>query len=541
MKAYHSHLTHDSMSPRTQTKTQDRKKGDVPHSYLEEIVDSSNDAIIGETPEGTIAMWNPAAERLFGLKSGEIKGKRITAIMAPDRSHELARMMKQVRQGKRFDHFETECVNKDGLSIDVSMTVVPIQDDKGNIVSVLSIVRDITRRKKGRATIERRNRELLTFHRLSEIVLSPRSLAESYLDIVDEIRAATGFPIASIALFDEARQMITFQGLRGLPRRPNQSVLELPVDETISSVVIRTGKPLIEMHVLDQPAYRSKVMRWSRAQTFVGFPLKVDKRIIGCLNLAHTKSIEISPDTSRWIESLANYVAVLTERKRSEEELRSSREQLRELSKHIQSVVEEERKRIAREIHDVLGQELSLLQLELSLMVDQLGQSEKELRKKAKSMSKLIDVSIQSVQRISADLRPTLLDILGLGAAVDWAAKEFQKRTGIPCHCSVDPPEMKVDQERSTALFRILQEAFTNVLRHAKATKVSVQLVKLPGAVVLTVQDNGVGISLQRITDSKSVGLTGMRERVLPWGGTLAITSKPAKGTAIVVTVPIEL
>jgi signal transduction histidine kinase len=150
-------------------------------------------------------------------------------------------------------------------------------------------------------------------------------------------------------------------------------------------------------------------------------------------------------------------------------------------------------------------------------------------------------VSIQSVQRISADLRPTLLDILGLGAAVDWAAKEFQKRTGIPCHFSVDPPEMKVDQERSTALFRILQEAFTNVLRHAKATKVSVQLVKLPGAVVLTVQDNGVGISLQRITDSKSVGLTGMRERVLPWGGTLAITSKPAKGTEIVVTVPIEL
>ena len=134
-------------------------------------------------------------------------------------------------------------------------------------------------------------------------------------------------------------------------------------------------------------------------------------------------------------------------------------------------------------------------------------------------MTKLIDSTIRSVQRISADLRPSLLDNLGIGAAAEWQAKEFQKRTGIECEATVDPPDMKLDQDRSTALFRIFQETLTNVARHAQATKVKVHLSERDERVILKVKDNGVGISTDRLAEAKSFGLIGMRERVHFWGG----------------------
>ena len=484
--------------------------------------------------------WNPAAERLYGWTAQEIRGRSISLIISADHLQEALGTLDQTRRGKAVVQFESVCTGKDGHRIDVSLNISPIKGEDGSVMGVVTIVRDITRRLRGRETLVRRNRELLTFHRLSQIVLSSRSLQESYRDIVDEIRAATGFPIAAIAIVDEARQTLVFHGLKESRVRPGRPPREYPISTTLSGVVIRTGKPLFEAHIMDRPEYRSKLLRGTRAQTFAGYPMKVGKRIIGCLNLAHTENIDISDETRQWIEGLANYVAVLTERKRAEEDLRTSREQLRELSRWTQSAIEEERKRIAREIHDELGQELSLLQLELGLIQDRLPKAGKDLRAQARSMTKLIDSAIRSVQRISTDLRPTLLDNLGLGAAVDWAAREFQKRTKIRCRVSVDPPDLKLDQERSTALFRILQEAFTNILRHARASRAEVRLVRQQNTVVLKIRDNGTGIPLHRITDSKSVGLTGMRERVHPWGGSVAISGSNGKGTEIIVTIPLS-
>jgi signal transduction histidine kinase len=290
----------------------------------------------------------------------------------------------------------------------------------------------------------------------------------------------------------------------------------------------------------NHPKYRSEILQQIGAQTFVGYPLVVGQKIIGALGLAHPLSIEINDETTKWIESLANYVAALTEQKRAEEELRSSHEQLRELSMHLQSAIEEERKRIAREIHDELGQELSLLQLELGLVESELSAKQKETRKKTRSMSKLINSAIKTVQRISSDLRPTVLDNLGIGAAVEWQTKEFQKRTKIKCDVTVDPPEMRLDQDRSTAFFRILQEALTNVARHSRATKVRVYLREQDRGVELAVSDNGVGIDPESIGDSRSFGLLGMRERVYQLGGLLVVSGKTGKGTQVSVTIPMK-
>jgi PAS domain S-box-containing protein len=429
--------------------------------------------------------------------------------------------------------FESSFTFADGVTNWFEFSVDPVPEG----IFVLTV--DITERRRALDELDRRNRELLTLHKISEIVLSPRSLEDSYDDIVDEICAATGFPIAGIGLFDEARQMIILRGLRTLPDQAGRPVLELSVDQTPSGIVVQTGKPYVESHLLENTRYNLPGLRQAGAQTFAGFPMKVGPKIIGCLNLIHTETITITDQMGRWIQSLANYVAVMTERKRAEEDLRASREQLRTLSVYTQSAIEDERKRIAREIHDELGQELSLLQLELGLLTDQLPRSEKSVLSKAKSMTNLIDSSIRSVQRISTDLRPTLLDNLGLGAAVEWAVGEFHKKTRIRSQVFIDPIELKLDQERSTALFRIVQETLTNVLRHSKATKVTVRMMKQNDVVVLTVRDNGVGISAAKVNDPHSVGLAGMRERLSPWQGTFDITGKPGKGTEVKVTLPI--
>jgi PAS domain S-box-containing protein len=513
---------------------------DLSQQYLSAIARSSNEAIITTTASGVITGWNASAQRMFGHTATSARGKRITLIMPGDHVTELARLLKQAQKGKGTRRVETVCVHKNRQRFPVSLPIAPITDGAGKVLSSVTVVRDLTRRVRGREALLKRNRELLTFYKLSEIVLSSRPLEQSYTAIVKEISQATGFPIVTVAIYDESRDMMVFRGLMNFPGNPGRPVLELPANQTLSGIIMRTGKPIIESHLIGNPRYRSILMRGVKAHTFVGHPMKYRGRFIGCLNLAHTKSVEVSASTVKWIESLANYVALLTERKHIEEELRESREQLRELSRETHSAIEEERKRIAREIHDQLGQELSLFQLELGLIQDQLLRTQKDLRKKLQTMSTLVDSSIKTVQRISADLRPTLLDNLGLGAAVEWAAKEFQKRTRIRCQVALAPAEVKIDQDRSTALFRTLQEALTNVLRHAKATKVSIQLMKTEDAIVLTIRDNGTGIPRKRINDSKSVGLTGMRERVRPWGGKVVITGELRKGTEITVTVPMK-
>ena len=392
--------------------------------------------------------------------------------------------------------------------------------------------------KQSEETLPQLNRQILTLYRLSEIFQSPKPLSVLYNDIVEEICSATGFPIATIAVMDRSGEHIVFLGSRGIPFTDTQTALQAELDDAFSGVIIKTGKPLVISHATSHPEYRSTILQQLGAETFVGYPMTVNGKIIGAIGLAHPENIQIDDQTKQWMESLSNYVAALTEMKRSESELRASQEQLRDLTAHLQSAIEDQRKSIAREIHDELGQQLSLLQLELGLVDSKLRSDQKELRKQFKSMSNLIDSAVHTVQRISSDLRPTLLDNLGIGAAVEWQVKEFQKRTTIACDVVVAPPDLKLDQDRSTALFRILQEALTNVARHARATKVVVRFNVHNQEIQLSIKDNGIGIPKDRVSDSKSFGLIGMRERIYQFGGAVTVVGVPGNGTQVNVTIP---
>ena len=231
----------------------------------------------------------------------------------------------------------------------------------------------------------------------------------------------------------------------------------------------------------------------------------------------------------------------IAERRRAEEHLRNSEENLRALAARLQSVREEEWTRIAREIHDELGQALTGLKMDLTWVANKLMPEQKTLSAKTRSMFDLIDGTIQSVRKISTRLRPEVLDELGLAPAIEWQAKEFQKRSGIRSKVSLPSEALVLDRERSTAAFRVFQELLTNTARHANATRIDITMRVELGTLVLRVDDNGEGIDESIIFSPKSLGLLGMRERVLPFGGSIEISGARGEGTRVKVSIPLGL
>ena len=233
---------------------------------------------------------------------------------------------------------------------------------------------------------------------------------------------------------------------------------------------------------------------------------------------------------------------MVIERKRVEESLRDSREQLRALAGRLQAVREDERVRIAREIHDVLAQDLTRLKFGIASIgrrvtvgpIDYCPPGETPL-----ALSGVADSAIQTVQKIAAELRPVALDSLGLAAAIEWQAEEFQRRTAIQCDAVVPEEEIPLDQNAATNVFRIVQESLTNVLRHAAATRVEIILEQNENGLLLIIQDNGKGYDPSRMKDPNSLGLLGMRERAAMLHGVFKITGSPGTGTEVRVTIPL--
>ena len=227
----------------------------------------------------------------------------------------------------------------------------------------------------------------------------------------------------------------------------------------------------------------------------------------------------------------------LSDMKRVEQELRASSEQLRNLAARQRAVLEEERTRISREIHDNLGQSLTAVKMDLAWMAGRLPRRNVTLLERVRSSMKLSDSLIKSVQRIATELRPGILD-LGLAAAVQWQVHEFRARTGIACNVRLLTQEVFAP-DVSTTLFRILQEALTNVARHAKATRVEIVKQKQRDRLVLRIRDNGRGFDPADHSLSQSLGLMGMRERAAILGGEVNISSAPGKGTAVTAWIPL--
>jgi signal transduction histidine kinase len=228
----------------------------------------------------------------------------------------------------------------------------------------------------------------------------------------------------------------------------------------------------------------------------------------------------------------------VTDKHLASEQIRTSREQLRALASRLQKVREEERTEVAREIHDELGQALTGLKLDIAWMKNRLPRDH-EMMTQCVSVIQRIDQTLTAVRRIATALRPSVLDQLGLAAALEWQGQEFRARTGIAVEMEVLTDDSPIPDDLGSSAFRILQESLTNIARHANATRVKIRLEQTPSGLTLEITDDGIGAPDMCLDGTKSLGVVGMRERALACGGEFSITGKPNRGTSVLLRVPL--
>ncbi|MCI0697633.1 GAF domain-containing sensor histidine kinase [candidate division KSB1 bacterium] len=321
-----------------------------------------------------------------------------------------------------------------------------------------------------------------------------------------------------------------------------------------ASLAIRTSRPA----VLRNTQTDIRISQWQEAATqrgyasILGAPLLAEGKPFGSLTIYSAKADAFDREEMALLQQMADDLAfgivslrARAERNRAEKELKFSREQLRNLAAHLQSAREAERTHLAREIHDELGQYLTGLKMDVASLEELINQPRAEderssLLHKVHAMSQLLDTTVQSVRKIASELRPAVLDSLGLLAAIEWQAEEFQRRTGIRCESFLTAEKVKLDRDGATAVFRILQESLTNIMRHANANRVTITFEQETGHYLMEIKDDGEGIQANDLDKSSSLGVLGMKERAHLFGGSVSIHGEPGKGTTVVVKIPLQ-
>jgi signal transduction histidine kinase len=311
--------------------------------------------------------------------------------------------------------------------------------------------------------------------------------------------------------------------------------------EGLPGRVIASGKPAWIIDVTKDPNFpRANLAKNIGVKAGFAFPILIGDEIVGVMEFFSSEAVEPNSKLLEIMTQVGTQLGRVLERKRAEEDAKHSHEQLRKLYHRLELVREEERTRMSREIHDELAQALTALKMEISLLDKKLDKNDSPLRSYTQMMLEILDTTIQAGKKLVMDLRPPILDDFGLQEAIEWQAIEFENRTGIQCDIDFGKNYLVLDKDRSTTLFRIFQETLTNVTRHAKADKVKISLKNGDGSVTLQVRDNGIGISKQQIANRRSLGLLGIRERALVWGGKVDIMGTPNKGTTVIINIKCE-
>jgi two-component system, NarL family, sensor histidine kinase UhpB len=465
---------------------------------LNGIIQSVMDAIITVDERQDIVIFNPAAEQMFGCAANNVLGTPLEQFIPPrfrEAHHNYIGRFGATGITTRRMAGQSEIVglraNGEEFPLEASISQVSVGGKKLFTV----ILRDITERKRAEQAL--------------------REGAESYQRLVE---------LVPDAIWIERDGRIAFL---------NRACLELIGSESVIQVLGKSPLELIHPDFHGLAASR-------RERLLAGLETNppVDKKIVRLDG--QIRDVEVA-ETSFYEGGSIAVLAVLrdvTERKLAERELRESREQLRQLSASLLAVREQEKARIARELHDELGQALTGLKMDLVQIVSQLKPEQRGIIDQASAMKALIESTVASVRRIATELRPLMLDDLGLLSTIEWLVNDFSRRTGVAVDLTLPEQEFEVNSELSTALFRVLQESLTNIARHAGASRVRVTLSGTESDVQLTVYDNGKGIGSLLESAPKTFGLLGMRERASMLGGELAVHSDPGAGTSVVMIVP---
>jgi PAS domain S-box-containing protein len=517
----------------------ERKQAEAATAQLAAIVESSSDAIVAKDLNGIITSWNGGAEKIFGYSAGEMVGRPISRLIPSDRLPEEAQIMSRIRQGKSMEHIETVRVAKDGRLLDMSITVSPIRYLTGKIIGASKVARDITGRKRVEDAVrvsEIRYRRLFEAAHDGVLVLDPGT--RKITDANPFMTKLLGYPHAQLVgkelfeiglLKDETASQEMF---RKLKRKHEIRYEDLPLKsqggrhqevEVVANLYQENGHSVIQCNIRDITARKQAEEAQRSVEVMTASNRKLEQEIVQ--RLAVEKSLKQTEQHQR----------------RLLEQSHLMQDKLRDLSRQVLLAQEEERKRISRELHDVIAQTLTGINVRLATLKKEAGLDIKGFDRNIARTQRLVEKSVDIVHQFARELRPAVLDDLGLIPALHSFVRLFSNRTCLHVHLKAFAGVEQLDFAKRTVLYRVVQESLTNVARHAKASRAEVSIEKLPDGIGMKIKDDGKSFSVERqlhAKGSKRLGLLGMRERVEMVGGTFCVESAPGQGTTIQVEIP---
>lgn len=478
----------------------ERRQG-LLHTPLDAVVRAAQEGIVIVDDSQLIVMINPTAQRMFGHASGAVLGSPLTRLM-PERfrdGHEAR--VRRFAESCTNDHSSRAGLRLTGLRADgeefiaeATISRMDVDGPHGPRCFFLALLRDLSEE------LELRDK----IHSFEQLLPAISELAPMAIWIAkdDEIVFANRACATLFGIQDE--KSLVGRSIYALLRPESHATIRRHIDSTLSG----------QSHLASVQETIAKLDGSVREVEIVMVPM---------------------PDHGK--TTLQMVINDVTRRREEASLLEQSRNQLRQLSANAVEAREEERHRIARELHDELGQRLTALKMDLSSL--RVGVSAQGYGPRIDNMLGMLDDTVASVRRIATDLRPLMLDDLGLNAAIRWLVRDAAKRMGIKVNVQLGEGDPPLSKRASIALYRMVQEALTNVARHARATDVQVQMQQRNGEVVLSVRDNGVGFPKQPTLREGSYGLMGIRERAYMLGGNLEVENPPGGGGCVTVHLPI--
>jgi PAS domain S-box-containing protein len=467
-----------------------------------------------------------------GLREDQVIGKLVDEVI-PEPSLSLARAKyaEAIRDGRtvRWDEVtEYPTGRKHG-----EVSVTPVVDTRGRCVSLIGTVRDVTRARRAAALLAAEQRVLAA-------VAAGRSLTFTLEGLVRDVEQQLQPGLGSILLLSNDGTRLHLGAAPSLPDDYNRSIDGAaigPAEGSCGTAAARR-EVVIVTDIEHDPLwtnYRDLALRAGLRACWSSPIQSTSGRVLGTFAIYYREPRAPSDHDRALIERMSHVAGIALERHALDE-------QLRRLAAHIESAREDERTGIAREIHDQLGQSLTLLKVDLAWIArrataDNLPRE--QLLEKLAGLGEIADELIREVRRISTELRPAILDDVGLDAALAWQAEDFERRTRIPCklHSGLADDD-RIPRAVATAVFRVFQEALTNIIRHAAATRVDVHIEETTTGLLLMVSDDGDGIPPEKLDDPRSLGLLGMRERARRLGGTVTFQARKPRGTCVILEVP---
>ncbi|HZT44392.1 MAG TPA: PAS domain S-box protein [Chthonomonadaceae bacterium] len=511
-------------------------------ALLASIVESSDDAIIGKTLDGTITSWNRGAERLYGYTTEEVLGRPISLLVPPDLLGELKAIMERLRRGEPIEHFETVRVAKDGRRIHVALSISPIKDTAGEIVGASTIARDITEQKQMRAMADNRAVVLEAASRVALDILASRTGVEALRHIADAARTLAHARYAALGVARPDGQGLIEFATVGLAPAEETAIGPRPKGAGILGLLLKRTEPLRIDKLSDHPASAGFPAQHPPMQSFLGVPIRRGEVTLGSLYLTDKEGGgSFTEEDEVAVQALGDYAAVAIHN------LHMLTRQ-RALVSGLIAAQEEERRAVAYDLHDGLTQYVmaSHAHLEAFKRAHQAGNEDKAARELEQGLRYLKEAVVES-RRLVNGLRSLALDDLGLAGAVEQLLADEKVRAGWQEADLVhNIAGRRFDPTLETAAYRVIQEAITNARKHADTSGVRVTLLACQEEqtgvpqLSLEVHDEGKGfVPEEKMGLEGHVGLQGMAERVSLLGGAYAIESAPEAGTVVRATFPL--